>query len=80
MARAETITKLPLDRWAALMGINPTHFNGVYVPSAEPTVCEQPWLAFAWQAANRVGREEVAEAIASAEADLEGDLRYRLIP
>ncbi|KKK57801.1 hypothetical protein LCGC14_3050840, partial [marine sediment metagenome] len=62
------------------MGINPTHFNGVYVPSHEPTVCEQPWLSFAWQAANRVGREEVAEAIADAEADLEGYLRYRLVP
>jgi len=80
VARAETRTKLPLDRWAALMGMDPTHFNGVYVPSAEPTVCEQPWLQFAWQAANRVGREEVAEAIASAEANLERYLRYRLLP
>lgn len=78
MARAETKTKLPLDRWAALLGINPLHFNGVYVRS--PTVCQQPWLQFPYQAADRVGREEVAIAIAQAEAAIERHLRYRLLP
>ncbi len=78
MARAETKTKLPLDRWAHLLGINPLHFNGVYVRS--PSVCEQPWLQFPYQTADRIGREEVAQAIAQAEAMCERYLKYRLLP
>ena len=78
MARAETITKLSLDRWATLLGINPLHFNGVYVRA--PTVCEQPWLQFAFQSSDRVGREEVANAIATAEANIEQELGFRLAP
>lgn len=78
MARANTITKLPLDRWAEIMGLNPIHFNGVYVRA--PTVCAQPWLQFAHQANDRVGREEVAQAIAQAEADIERELGYFLLP
>src|SRR3990172_11026555 len=80
MARAETLTKLPLDRWAALIGVNPLHFNGVYMPIHPPTVCQQPWMQYPWQAVDRVGREEVAMAIAQAEADVEKYLGYRLLP
>lgn len=79
MARAETITKLPLDRWAQIIGIHPAHFNGVYFGDS-PTVCQQPWMQQPWQAADRVGREEVALAIAQAEADIEAQLGYRLMP
>jgi hypothetical protein len=80
VARAETITKLPLDRWAKLIGIHPMHFNGVYDPNRPTTPCEQPWMQFPWQAADRVGREEVAQAISEAEADIEQYLGYRLLP
>lgn len=80
MARANTITKLPLDRWAQLVGLNPMHFNGVYVPSHPPTVCEQPWMQHPYQAVDRVGREDVAQAIAQAESDLEKELSFRLRP
>ncbi|KKK52732.1 hypothetical protein LCGC14_3101930, partial [marine sediment metagenome] len=31
MARSEKKPKLPLDTWAKLMGVNPLHFNGVYI-------------------------------------------------
>jgi hypothetical protein len=78
MARAETKTKLPLDRWAQIVGINPMHFNGVYVRA--PTTCAEPWLQFPYQTADRVSREEVAIAIAHAEAMCERFLRYRLLP
>lgn len=80
MARAETITKLSLDRWAKIIGIHPMHFNGVFDPNRPTTPCEQPWLQHPWQAADRVGREEVAQAIADAEADIERYLHYRLLP
>ena len=80
MARSEIRPKLPLDTWAKLMGVNPLHFNGVYIEDNPPAVCEQPWLQFAWQTADRVGREELSRAIAQAEADIESHLHYRLIP
>ncbi len=80
MARAETLTKLPLDRWAQLMGINPMHFNGVFHPSNPPTVCAQPWLQHSFQTADRVSREDIANAIAQAEADIEKELNFRLQP
>jgi hypothetical protein len=78
MARAQTLTKLPLDEWARIIGISPLHFNQLYV--APVTICEQPWMQFAHQAVNRVGREDIALAVAKAEADIERQLHYRLLP
>lgn len=37
-------------------------------------------MQYAWQAVDRVGRDDVAQAIAQAEADIERALGYRLIP
>lgn len=78
MAFAQTQTKLPLDRWARLIGINPLHFNGLQV--RDPTVCSAVWFQYEWQTADRVSREEVARAIATAEADIEDVIGYRLMP
>jgi hypothetical protein len=82
MARAETLTKLPLDRWAQIMGLNPMHFNGVFMqtPANQPNVCAQPWLQHSFQSADRVSREDVANAIAQAEGDMEKELNFRLRP
>jgi len=80
VARSETLTKLPLDRWAAIMGIDSRHFNGVVSAVHPPRVCEQPWFHYSWQSADRVGREELAQAISNAEADMERELGYRLLP
>lgn len=78
MARAETLTRLPLDEWFRIIGIDPLHANQVYVAPA--TVCEQPWFQFPWQDVDRIGREDIALAIAQAEADIERELHYRLLP
>jgi len=80
MARAGQYTKLSLDRWAQLIGLNPLHFNGVYDPNRPTSPCEQPWLQYSWQDADRVGREEIAYAIAQAEDSIENYLTYRLLP
>lgn len=81
MLRASTPTKLPLARWAALMGVNPMHFAGVNVLSTAARVpCSQTWSQYNWQEDDRVSREEVASAIAEAEAELEQQLGYRLLP
>lgn len=76
--RAETPTKLPLSRWAAIMGVNPLHAAGVYVRS--PTVCATPFLQYAHQSADRIGREDLAQAISQAEGDIERELGYRIYP
>jgi len=80
MARAEQVTKLPLDRWAKLLGLNPLHFNGIYDPGHPMDSCEQPWMQWEWQDSDRVSREEVARAIHEAEEDIEKALGYRLLP
>lgn len=78
MARASIITKLPLDRWFRILGIHPLHANQVY--TAPITLCGSPWFQHGWQDADRIGREEVAQAIAQAEAEIETYLKYRLMP
>ncbi len=66
MGRSEVLTKLPLDRWAKIMGIDPLHFNGVLDDTHTTQSCEQPWMQFAWQSNDRIGREDIAVAIAQA--------------
>lgn len=89
MARASTKTILPLDRFAEIVGINRLHFNQVYVETIDPdtnrpiaaaTVCGQPIVQYAWQTADRVGREEVAFAIREAEEMLAAQLRFPVGP
>lgn len=80
MARASTVTLLSLDRFARVMGQHPLHFNQVYTESAPATICSDPVLQYAWQAADRVGREEIAEAIATAEDQISRYLGYKLLP
>jgi hypothetical protein len=79
VARASTATKLPLYRWAQLAGLNPLHFCGVDLPTQQ-IACEAIWQQHAWQLSDRISREEVAQAIARAEADIERQLGYRLLP
>jgi hypothetical protein len=78
MAHAMVRTKLPLDRWRELMGINPLHFNQVIF--GDQPVCSNIQPQYTWQEADRVSREEIAEAIAEAEALMEQYLNYRLLP
>ncbi len=80
MSRATQRTKLPLDRWAAILGINPLHFNQVISVNMPSSLCTNVWHQFAWQDSGQVGREDIAFAIAQAENDLEEYLRYPLLP
>lgn len=73
MARASIPTLLSLDRYAAIMGINPAHFNGATGTAVMPfttNACRDLWLQYAWQSADRVSREDLAMAIADAERDI----------
>ena len=71
MARAETITKLPLDRWAKLIGIHPMHFNGVYDPNRTTTPCEDRCISPQSNAPERAGSAFVVPKVIDGE--LEGE-------
>lgn len=81
----QTPTKLTLDRFARIIGINPLHFWGVDITQLSRTggqgpACSQAIFQYDWQDADRVGREDVARAIAEAENDIETLVGYRLLP
>lgn len=79
-------TKLSLTEWARIIGINPIHFEGVQLtgnpsgPRMQRVACDAAWFQDNWQQADRVSREEVALAIARAEADIEAFLGYHILP
>lgn len=72
-------TKLSVDEWARIMGINPLHFRGVQIEAMRNT-CGEAWFTYDWQDSERVGRDSVAQAIAEAEAQIEQLVGYRLLP
>ncbi len=80
MARTETPTLLPLDRWAQIVGLDPRHFNQITTAADPPTVCSTVWKQFNWQDAGQLGREDVAQAIKEAEDTISQFLGYRLKP
>jgi len=72
MARASIPTLLPLDSYARFLGINPAHFNGGYADKIMPITasCSQVYWQHAWQAGDRVSREDLAQEIAIAEREI----------
>jgi hypothetical protein len=88
MARASTYTHLSLDRYARVMGINPAHFHGANQISLSTGETLFPidnqqnnlWCQFAWQNADQVSREELAQKIFQAEKDIKEYLGYAVAP
>jgi hypothetical protein len=82
MGIATTVTKLSLADFARVLGINPRHFHQIeYTPPSRSAVtCDGGLFQYDWQSADRVSREQVAEAILDAEAMIEPYLQYRLAP
>lgn len=65
----DTGTLLPLDELRRIMGFNPWHFHqmeNAIVPARDS--CSPVLFNYAWQSADRVGRNDIIEAIRSAEA------------
>lgn len=80
MAISETKTQLPLDTFAKIAGINPLHFNQVVIPDLPSRVCGDVLTQYSWQTADKIGREEAAQAIADAEALITNELGFDLLP
>src|SRR3972149_4188845 len=72
MARADTYTLLSLDAYSYILGIAPPHFSGAAGASIFPAggQCDAIWHQFQWQSSDRVSREELAQAIATAEEEI----------
>jgi hypothetical protein len=63
------------------MGFHPLHFNGVEVFDLAPaTTCASPLMQHPWQVNNGIAREDIAVAIADAEARISQYLRFKLLP
>lgn len=62
-------TLLSLDQFANIMGIPPIHFvQGVSTGYPDDMGCSSVWFQYTWQAPGKASREELARAIANAEA------------
>ncbi len=76
MARAETITLLPIDTWGAIMGISPWWLNqvGVGLPG-DGAQCAHVMMQYSWHG-DFLSREEIARSIAKAEEMIAEELNY----
>lgn len=80
MARANIKTKLGLDRWAALMGLSPLHFNQVRFAEADNAICSDIYFQYNWQTVDHISREQLAQTIAEVEDEIESWLGYHICP
>lgn len=80
MAVSDIKTWLSLDEWAQIIGVNPMHFNGLSSTLFSNNVCGDIWFKYAWQHSDRVGLDDIAQAIQQAEQDIAIEVGYNLIP
>lgn len=75
MAVCSTLTGLPLDTWAAILGISPWEFNQCAYPASKAAQCGDVLYQYPWQR-DHLSREEVGEAIAAAEFMIAQELLF----
>lgn len=81
MARSDVVTWLPLDDFAKIIGLNPLNFNQLYSQALQHNnVCGETFFQHSWQHSDRVGREDIAQAIQQAEQEIAREVGYNLIP
>lgn len=79
MARSDIYTWLPIDEWGRIMGYNLWEMNGFSQWSSDQRSCGSTW----YQSPNetdRVSRDEVAQAIKTAETLICDYVNYYLLP
>lgn len=75
MATSRTHTLLSIDEWAAILGVSPWDVNQFRYPGNKSAQCQDVIYQYAWQK-DHLSREEIGEAIASAERMLADELMY----
>lgn len=80
--RAKTVTKVPLYRWAEIIGVSPVHFSGAFAPNywQYDHACNDVWAQYNWQRPETASREHLADLIATATTDVENLLGYFVSP
>src|SRR3990172_5300270 len=76
MSRATIDTLLSLDRWAAVLGLNPWHFAQSTTATWPAGTCDDVTYQYAWHASDKVAREDIARAVQQAEYDIAQGLGY----
>ena len=73
-------TWLSLEEWRQIMGINPLHFAGLSHPLLNNNTCGEVFFQYSWQNADRVGRQDIQQAIQQAEQEISKEVGYNLMP
>jgi hypothetical protein len=81
MARASTVTLIPIDRVASILQIDPLHFNGV-TSQRRPlrNACDDVWFQHDYQSTGRISRESLALALYEAEMTVASYLGFPRLP
>ncbi len=71
-------TLLSLPRYAAILGIDPVHFQGAYGTSIFPLVnrCSDVWPRYSWQNSDMVSQMDLALEIGNAEKEIAEQLGW----
>lgn len=81
MAISPTYTLIPLDRAAAILGLDLYHFNTIVTARRpENSSCDDIWFNLASQRIGQAGREDLASALYEAERQTMRYLRYSPMP
>lgn len=74
-------THLALPTYAKIMGINPVHFQGGVGSLIFPGVtCSDVWPRYAWQSADKMSHDSLADTIYVAEQDIASAIGYQVAP
>lgn len=73
-------TKLSVAEYARIVGLNPLHVMGVQIPTVQIVSCDSAWRLYPWQSNQTAARALLVDAIYEAEAMIEAELGYRLMP
>lgn len=80
MARSDIKTWLPLDEFARILGISPLSFNQLSSTLTPNTVCGDIFFQYSWQHSDRIGRDDIAQAIYDAEQAISREAGFNLMP
>lgn len=81
MARSDIRTWLSLDEFGQIIGLSPFGLNQLHHPTLQQgTACGEEFFQSSWQHADRVGRDDIAQAIYEAEQEISREVGYNLMP
>lgn len=81
MSRSHIRTWLSLDEFGQIIGLSPFGLNQLHHNRLQPnTVCGEVFFQQSWQHSDRVGRDDIAQAIQEAEQEIALEAGFNLMP